>query len=54
MTKVILVMNSQSLSGGTTLDLRMISGRSLPALMSRPSWQLAFTQAMAFSYSSWS
>ena len=51
-TIVILVINSQSLSAGTTLDLVMTSGRFLPALQSKPSRQLAFTQASARSYSS--
>ena len=54
MTIVILVMNSQSLSAGTTFDLVMTSGRFLPALQSKPSLQLALTQASALSYSSWS
>ena len=52
MIMVILVMNAQSLSGSTTLDLRMISGRSLPALQSKPSLQLALTQLSALSNSS--
>ena len=52
MIMVILVMNAQSLSGSTTLDLRMISGKSLPALQSKPSLQLALTQLSALSNSS--
>ena len=51
MIMVILVMNAQSLSGSTTLDLRMISGKSLP-LQSKPSLQLALTQLSALSNSS--
>ena len=51
---VIFVMNSQSLSGETTFDFLIISGKSLPAFTSKPSLQLAFTQAIALSYSSWS
>ena len=54
MIMVILVTNSQSLSAGTTLDLVMTWGRFLPALQSKPSLQLAFTQARARPYSSWS
>lgn len=54
MTIVIFVMNSQSLSAGTTFDFVMTSGRCLPALQSKPSLQLAFTHASARSYSSWS
>ena len=36
----------------TTLDLRMISGKSLLALQSKPSLQLALTQLSALSNSS--
>ena len=45
-------MNSQSLSAGTTFDFFIISGKFLPAFLSKPSLQLALIQARAFSYSS--
>jgi hypothetical protein len=38
-TQENLAINSQSFSGGTTLERLMISGRFLPALMSQPSLQ---------------
>ncbi len=53
-TIVIFVTNSQSLSGSTTFEFLMISGKSLPALQSNPSGQFSLTHLIAFSYSSWS